>query len=255
MRTLVAIPVYNEATTVRAVAEHVREHAEHVLLIDDGSTDNTADEIEAVRRRLGLDLIRHEGNLGYGRSLRDAFARAAERGFDWVISMDCDEQHEPDEIPAFMRAIEADQHDIISGSRYLDDRLEPAGVAPTTRREINQAVTAELNNRLDLSLTDGFCGFKAHRVETLERLRLTEDGYAFPMQLWVQLAAVGARIVEHPVRLIYNDPNRTFGGGLDDPAHRLQHYRKVMHTEICRHAERLGPRAARGLLLPCGDRA
>lgn len=255
MRTLVAIPVYNEEKTVRAVAEHVREHAEHVLLIDDGSTDDTAGEIDRVRRRLGLDVIRHEGNLGYGRSLRDAFARATERGFDWVISMDCDEQHEPDEIPAFMRAIEDDRADIISGSRYLDDTLDPAGEAPTTRRQINRAVTAELNDRLGLSLTDGFCGFKAHRVGTLGRLSLTEDGYAFPMQLWVQLAAVGARIVEHPVRLIYNDPNRTFGGELDDPEHRLNHYRKVMHAEICRHAERLGSRAARGLLLPCGDRA
>jgi dolichol-phosphate mannosyltransferase len=252
---LIAIPVYNEARTVRAVVERVRGFADHVLVVDDGSTDETAEVLESLRRPLGLDLIRHEGNLGYGRSLRDAFARAADRGFDWVITMDCDEQHEPEEIPGFVARIAGNDADIVSGSRYLDLSIEPSGEAPTTRRAINRAVTEELNRRLGLSLTDGFCGFKAHRVELMRRLRLTESGYAFPMQFWVQCVAAGARIAEHPVRLIYNDPNRSFGGDLDDPAHRLMHYRKLLHAEICRLAHRLPAGAAEGLLLPCGGSA
>lgn len=251
MRTLVAIPVYNEAVTVRRVVERVRSHARDLLLIDDGSTDGTLAEIDAVRERLGLDVIRHGSNAGYGRSLREAFARASERGFDWVITMDCDEQHEPEEIPEFLRLIDRGEWDIVSGSRYLDESLPTAGEAPGSRRAINRTVTGELNDRLGLGLTDGFCGFKAHRVETLERLTLDEDGYAFPMQLWVQLVAHGARIVEHPVRLIYNDPNRSFGGGLDDPERRLAHYRKAMHTELCRCGDRLPAEATRDLLVPC----
>ncbi|USN98730.1 MAG: glycosyltransferase family 2 protein [Phycisphaeraceae bacterium] len=255
MRTLVAIPVYNEQETLRSVVEHVRRYADHVLLVDDGSTDDTPLEIETVRRRLGLDVIRHEGNLGYGRSLRDAFARAADRGFDWVVTMDCDEQHEPDALPEFFERIARDDADIISGSRYLDHSVESDGTAPASRREINRLVTDELNERLGLRLTDGFCGFKAHRVETLRRLNLTEDGYAFPMQLWVQLRAIRARIIELPVRLIYNDPNRTFGGDLDDATNRLRHYRTTMHEEICRSADTLPERAARGLLVRCCGRA
>lgn len=249
MRTLVAIPVFNEQDTVRSVVEHVRRHANHVLLIDDGSTDDTATEIGLVRDRLGLDLIRHGRNLGYGRSLRDAFALAIECEFDWVVTMDCDEQHEPDELPEFFERIARDEADIISGSRYLDETA--SGSAPASRRQINRLITAELNDRLGLSLTDGFCGFKAHRVETLERLSLTEDGYAIPMELWVQLAAAGARIVEHPIRLIYLDANRSFGGDLDDPSHRLEHYRTVMHEEICRRSDDLPPRASRDLLVRC----
>jgi glycosyltransferase involved in cell wall biosynthesis len=255
MTTLIAIPVYNEAGTVRAVVERVRVHAAHVLLIDDGSTDGTADQIEAIREPMGLDLIRHEGNLGYGRSLRDAFRRAHARGFDWVITMDCDEQHEPDELPAFFEAIQQADHDggpdIISGSRYLDPALDPIGEPPGSRRAINRTITEEINQRLGLDLTDGFCGFKAHRVSALERLALTEDGYAFPMQLWVQLVATGASIAERPIRRIYNDPNRTFGGGLDDPDHRLTHYRTVMHNEICARAGDLPATASSGLLVPC----
>jgi glycosyltransferase involved in cell wall biosynthesis len=251
LRTLVAIPVFNEESTVVGVVERVLQHASDVLLIDDGSTDGTADVLGSLGDRPGLHLVRHEGNLGYGRSLIDAFRWAAERGYSWVISMDCDEQHEPAEIPAFMSLIAEDRWDIISGSRYLDAGPEANGAAPPDRRRINGLVTAELNERLGLSLTDGFCGFKAHRVRTLAGLRLTEAGYAFPMQLWVQLVASGARIREHPVRLIYNDPNRSFGGGLDDHEARLTHYREVLHSEICAHACRLPAGAADGLVVPC----
>lgn len=255
MKTLIAIPVFNEESTVEAVVRRVRAHADHVLLIDDGSTDGTASAIERVREPMGLDLIRHEGNLGYGRSLRSAFRRAADRGFDWVITMDCDEQHEPDELPAFFEAIaDADRQgtpDIISGSRYLDPTLDPIGEPPGSRRAINRTITRELNKRLGLSLTDGFCGFKAHRVASTERLALTEEGYAFPMQLWVQLVATGATITERPIRRIYNDPNRTFGGGLDDPEHRLAHYREVLHTEIRAREADLPASAAAGLVAPC----
>lgn len=254
MKTLVAIPVYNEEKTVQTVLERVRAHAEHVLLIDDGSTDGTAAEIEKVRKQFGIDLIRHEGNVGYGRSLRSAFRRAHEQGFDWIITMDCDEQHEPDELPAFFDEIARTQADIISGSRYLDPTLDPIGEPPSSRRAINRTITAEINERLGLELTDGFCGFKAHRVSTMHTLKLTEDGYAFPMQLWVQLVAGGATITERAIRRIYNDPNRSFGGDLDDPDHRLSHYRGVMNREIRAHAESLPATAACSRMTPCcGD--
>ena len=66
-----------------------------------------------------------------------------------------------------------------------------------------------------LGYDDSFCGFKAHRVSAMRRLRLTEPGYAFPLQLWPQVAVAKLRVTEIPVRLIYNDPNRHFGGSLD----------------------------------------
>ena len=69
---------------------------------------------------------------------------------------------------------------------------------------------------MGLSITDSFCGFKAYRVTACDRLCLSVDGYDFPMQFWVQAVAHGLVIEELPVRLIYNDPTRTFGGPLDD---------------------------------------
>jgi glycosyltransferase involved in cell wall biosynthesis len=246
-RTLVAIPVYNEEKYVARVIAHVLEYADNVIVIDDGSTDHTP----LLLARHPVDVIRHGINRGYGRSLRDAFAVAACRGCDWVITMDCDEQHEPSRIPAFMREIARDDADIISGSRYLtlDGRQD---VPPPERRAINATITEEINRRLGLSLTDSFCGFKAYRVSALERLNLTENGYAFPMQFWVQAVAAGLRIRELPVRLIYNDPNRTFGGPLNNADIRLAHYRQVLHCELERVADSLPSAALENVNAGCG---
>jgi dolichol-phosphate mannosyltransferase len=245
MRTLIAIPVYNEERYVRRVLDRVLAHAGNVLVIDDGSSDRTPDLIADYP----VDVIRHAVNHGYGRSIRDAFMWARAEQYDWVITMDCDEQHEPASIPDFMAAAEAaDAPDIISGSRYLrvgageDD-------APSDRRAINAQITEELNARFGLRLTDAFCGFKSHRVEAISRLDLSENGYAFPMEFWAQAVAMGLSIGEIPVRRIYNDPARTFGGPLDDPAQRLAHYRAVLHKEIRRFADRLPGSARAGLCM------
>jgi dolichol-phosphate mannosyltransferase len=249
MRTLVAIPVFNEEKHVRQVLSRVLAHNPHVLVIDDGSTDQTP----RILPDFPVDMIRHATNSGYGKSLRDAFRFAIAEKYDWLITMDCDEQHEPAAIPGFIEAAAETDADIISGSRYLlpaDGQDRP----PPERRAINATITAELNCRLSGAfgtlLTDAFCGFKAYRVSALKKLRPTIRGYAFPMQFWVQSAAAGLKVRELPVRLIYNDLNRTFGAHLDDPEVRLAHYRSVLHREIKRHAQRLPRLALAGVTEP-----
>ncbi len=227
MRVLIAIPVYNEEKYVERVLGRVLAQGHDVLVIDDGSTDATA----AIAGRMPVRLIQREQNVGYGRSIRDAFTYAISHGYDWLITMDCDEQHEPDAIPEFLAEAAAGGFDVISGSRYLA-RFRGDDDPPADRRAINGIITKEINERLGLNLTDSFCGFKAYRVASLSRLHLTENGYAQPMQFWVQAKAAGMRIKEIPVKLIYNDPTRTFGGPLNDADVRLAHYRDVFEREI-----------------------
>ena len=229
LRVLLAIPVYNEANHVHSVLTEVRRRIDDVLVIDDGSTDGTPQALAEHP----VEVIRHASNRGYGRSMQDMMRWAAFDGFDWLVTMDCDEQHEPAAIPRFIEAIEQDELDVVSGSRYLD----PEGrvdAPPPDRRRINGILTNEINQRLGLKLTDAFCGFKAYRVSSLSRLELDVDGYDFPMQFWVQAVANGLRIGEIPVRLIYNDPSRSFGGPLDDPANRLAVYRRTFERELLR---------------------
>ncbi|MEO1278390.1 MAG: glycosyltransferase family 2 protein [Planctomycetota bacterium] len=236
-RTLLAIPVYNEAKYVERVLGRVLEYVPDVLVIDDGSSDATP----SLLAQFPVEVIRHAHNRGYGRSLMDAFRWAAVDRFDWIITMDCDEQHEPASIPDFLKAIDSDELDVVSGSRYLNTHPEN-DAPPEERRQINGLITRELNSRLGLALTDAFCGFKAYRVSALEKLTLDVDGYAFPMQFWVQAVAAGLRIGELPVRLIYNDATRSFGGPLDDHDHRLTHYRSVLARELENQATTLSRR-------------
>lgn len=238
MRLLVAIPVYNEEQYVLRVLRRTLQFADNILVIDDGSSDATP----CLLPKEPVEVIRHARNRGYGRSLQDAFRWAAVDGFDWVITMDCDEQHEPEVIPAFVQAAQSERWDIISGSRYLQ-RAEADDSPPPARRAINGVITRELNQRLGLSITDSFCGFKAYRVAAIQKLTLDVNGYAFPLQFWVQAVASNLRMTEIPVRLIYNDPTRTFGGPLNDDRVRLAHYREVFDRELARCADRLPPSA------------
>jgi glycosyltransferase involved in cell wall biosynthesis len=230
VRVLIAIPIHNELKYVNPVLDKVLGYHGDVLAIDDGSTDGTAD---LLRERRDIQVIRHPVNRGYGQSLIDAFKHADARGYDWVITMDCDEQHEPAMIPEFIRAIESEEGDIISGSRYLAPRRDD-DPPPGDRRLVNRSITAILTELFGWTLTDSFCGFKAHRVSAMRKLCLDEPGYAFPMQLWPQAYRMGLRIAEIPVRLIYNDPNRSFGGVLDETAIRLKHYLDVLARELAR---------------------
>jgi dolichol-phosphate mannosyltransferase len=127
---------------------------------------------------------------------------------------------------------------VISGSRYLENRLDN-DLPPGDRRAINATITSTLNDLFHFGITDAFCGFKAHRVSAMMPLQLDETGYAFPLQLWPRVARAGLRICEVPVRLIYNDPNRHFGGDLDVADKRLRHYLDVLQREL----ERPGPAA------------
>lgn len=260
-RILLAIPVYNEEKFVSKVLTEVRTFVgpcdagpcpqrphgglvDSVLMVDDGSTDQTPMELAKHR----VEVIRHAENRGYGRSMQDMLRWASFDKFDWLITMDCDEQHEPASIPAFIEAILQNDADVISGSRYL--RNTPLDdMPPGDRRRINATITEDIRTRLDLRLTDSFCGFKAYRVAACERLTLDVDGYDFPMQFWPQAVAHGIVIREIPIRLIYNDPNRSFGGPLNDPAHRLKAYRQTMHREILRLRDRLPAQATAGLEL------
>lgn len=251
MRTLLAIPVYNEQKYVTKVLTEVRRYAEDILVIDDGSMDETP----LLLARQPVEVIRHARNRGYGQSMIDAFrwAQCQCYCYDWLITMDCDEQHQPASLPDFYAAIarsdaarargEASAADVISGSRYLDPVMAQ-DAPPPDRRKINATVTEMINDRLGLGLTDGFCGFKAYRVAALRKLELSERGYAFPLQFWVQAAAKGLRIEEVPIRLIYNDPNRSFGGPLNVADQRLAHYREVFERELAKFPDRFPPAAA-----------
>lgn len=231
MNVLTAIPVYNEEKSLERVLDEVRRYSEEILVINDGSTDRTPD---ILARQKDIHLIAHPRNRGYGAAILSAMGYALAHHYDVLVTMDCDGQHEPARIPVLLEALSVDV-DIVSGSRYLRTFRQNTA-APPDRRQINHQITAELNARFSLHLTDAFCGFKAYRVPALARLHLTEIGWGMPLQLWVQAAYLGLRIREVGVPLLYLDPNRAFGGVLDNPGERLAYYQAIIEREAARLA-------------------
>ena len=138
MKILVAVPVFNEERYVGPVLREIRKYARaaalahgadlRVVVVDDGSTDGTPAVLRTLANRGHIDLLTHPENRGYGQSLIDAFAYAADGGYDWVITLDCDEQHEPCRIPLFVQECLKNDADLISGSRYL--KVDAEGAPP-----------------------------------------------------------------------------------------------------------------------------
>jgi glycosyltransferase involved in cell wall biosynthesis len=240
-RFLTALPVFNEAASVTAVLNEVRRYSDHVLVVDDGSTDGTADLLSA---REDVQIVRHSTNRGYGAALKTAFDYAIHNGYQIIVTIDCDGQHEPQRIPRFVSACK--NVDIVSGSRYLKQYPHDSA-PPPQRRYLNHLITAEINEGLHLRLTDAFCGFKSYCVDALKQLQLTEPGYGMPLQLWVEAAASNLRILELPVPLIYLDEKRSFGGALDDAETRLAYYREVICHSLSEAEHRLGFQASDNL--------
>src|SRR3989304_1214229 len=138
-RALTALPVYNEAANLTGALEGALTYSREVLVVDDGSTDGTSDLLAA---RDDIHIITKKRNLGYGAALRSAFDFAIRGGYDMLVTIDCDGQHQPQLIP---RCVETAQSaDIVSGSRFLR-RFPGDSEAPQERKHINMLITEEIN--------------------------------------------------------------------------------------------------------------
>jgi glycosyltransferase involved in cell wall biosynthesis len=233
-RILTALPVFNEEQHILGILDEVRQYADDILVVDDGSSDRTP---ELLARQTDLQIVTHEINHGYGAALKSAFYYGIKQGYDVLVTIDCDGQHEPKLIPEMAAAVfpeRGEPVDLVSGSRYLQT-FSGDSIPPEDRRRINMQITEIINERLGLNLTDTFCGFKAYRVESLNVFDITELGYAMPLQHWVQAVAAGLRIVEFPVPLIYLEEERSFGGSLDDSRRRMAYYQEVLERELAAH--------------------
>lgn len=226
-KNLVAIPVFNESD-VYDIIQKVKKYSVDVLALDDGSTEDIGNGLKDIH---DIYVIRHKRNLGYGKTIIDAFRFAIDNTYDYLVTIDADGQHEPEEIQQFLSRIPFRDYDILSGSRYL----LPVNVdqeVPHDRYRINREVTRILNDITGFRITDAFCGFKAYKVEKLKDLTLTEHGYGMPVQLWIQAWKKGLEIRELPVKLIYKDLTKRFHGNLEDAQKRLEYYKNIIKTEL-----------------------
>jgi len=163
--------------------------------------------------------------------LIDGINFARDNNYRYLLTLDCDEQHEPELIPQFFEEIKKEKFEIISGSRYLSFQKQ-MDAPPEDRYTINRKITGIINEITGYQLTDSFCGFKVYQMEGLKKLELTEKGYGLPLQLWIQAYKNNLTVKELPISMIYKDKDRTFGNYLDDPKKRLTYYQKIIDSEV-----------------------
>jgi dolichol-phosphate mannosyltransferase len=202
MKPLVVLPTYNEAENIVEVLQRVRAATPEsdVLVVDDGSPDGTGDIAEKWgAEHGGVQLLRREAKAGLGSAYRAGFARGLEQGYDVLIEMDSDLQHDPAMLPALIHAVE-DGADLAIGSRYM-----PGGQVPDwklSRRMISQVGNLYVGLALGLHVRDATAGFRAYAAGALRGIDLDDikaDGYGFQVEMAYSVNRNGGRIVEVPI--------------------------------------------------------
>lgn len=196
------LPTYNEADNIVEVLDRIRlaTPASQVLVVDDGSPDGTADIAERWGdENGGVSLMRRAAKAGLGSAYRAGFAYGLEHGFEILVEMDSDLQHDPAALPSLIGAVE-NGADLAIGSRYV-----PGGEVPEwkwSRRVISQGGNLYASIVLGMKVRDSTAGFRAYRATVLERMNLgavRADGYGFQVEMAYTVKRLGGRIVEVPI--------------------------------------------------------
>ena len=195
-RVAVLIPSYNAAPWLSDVISGAARHIPRsdIVAVDDGSQDHTA-HVAAV---CGITVLTHPQNRGKGAALKTGFAFALARGYDAVLTIDADGQHDPGSIPALVRAQRATDADIVLGSRMHD-----LSTMPLHRRCSNTLTSLVISLRTGQSVRDSQSGFRWIRSELLRAIPLTHDGYQLESELLIKALIAGARLAAVPVETIY----------------------------------------------------
>jgi glycosyltransferase involved in cell wall biosynthesis len=197
-RTNVAalIPAYFEAAHIQDVARRTLAQLDYVLVVDDGSTDETA----AEARKAGAALIRHERNQGKGAAIKTGLRDLLARGFQYVLILDGDGQHLPEEIPAFLSEACRGVAAFVVGSRMSDTRK-----MPWLRKMTNRFMSAQISRLCGQAVPDSQCGFRMMRRDVIPHMFCDSNNYEYETEMLLVASREGFRIASVPVSTVYGE--------------------------------------------------
>jgi len=194
---IAGIPAYNEEMSIAKVILKTKKYVDEVIVVDDGSTDMTAE----IAKALGAKVIRHERNMGKGAAIRSLFKKAREEIADVLVTIDADAQHDADEIPLLLKVMGETGADIVIGSRFLTK--ETAKMVPRYRyignRILNIITSVE-------EITDTQSGFRIYSRKAIELIQPAEMGFAVDSEILYKATKLNLKIVEVPINVEYRVP-------------------------------------------------
>jgi glycosyltransferase involved in cell wall biosynthesis len=199
-----AIPAFNEERTIAKLVLEAQKFVDVVLVCDDGSEDMTGE----IAERMGADVIRHDGNLGYGAAIKTLFTMARELNADVLVTLDGDGQHDPREIPRLVEPVLENKADIVLGSRFLGYK-ENDNEVPRYRgwgiKLLSKLTGAASNHRFN----DAQCGFRVYGRKALSGINLVENGMGVSVEVLMKAQKNGLTVVEVPAEVKYRGVERS----------------------------------------------
>ncbi len=194
VRVAIVVPAFREEARISEVVREAKRYVDTVVVVDDCSPDATSAQAAAA----GAIVLRHEVNKGKGAGLKTAFTKLAELGFTHGITMDGDGQHDAEQIPLFLRAIEEPGVVLVAGNRFSN----PKGM-PFVRRMVNASMSWLISRLCRCHIPDSQCGYRALAVANPAILAAKSDHYDYETEVLLLTARAGGKITNVPVRTIY----------------------------------------------------
>lgn len=193
----IIIPAFNAASTLGDVLGQLFPHSIPVLVVDDGSTDGTADIAKGDHV---WKVVSHPQNRGKGAALKTGFREAGEAGFTHALTIDADGQHPTDAIPVFLQECARNEDAILVGNRFADDTI---GSMPWIRRLSNGLSSTLISLAARISIPDAQCGMRIYPLWIFETMVLESDGYALETEVLVKAGRRGIEVENIPISCQY----------------------------------------------------
>ena len=201
MKITIGIPAYNEEKNIAKIIIKLKKITDSIIVCDDGSSDMTSE----IAKNLGVIVISHKKNMGYGAAIRTIFEKSAEIGSDILVTFDADGQHRIEDVSRVLHPLENNEADIVIGSRFLGKQSN----VPNYRKLGIKVITQVTNSSIKTKLTDSQSGFRAYSKQVLSKISLSEIGMGISTEILIKASSKGLRITEVPITILYSGDTST----------------------------------------------
>jgi len=201
LKITIGIPAYNEEKNIASIITKLKKITDSIIVCDDGSSDMTSE----ISKNLGVVVISHKKNMGYGVAINSIFQKSKEMKSDLLVTFDADGQHRVEDIEKVIEPIKNNQADLVIGSRFLDKKSD----IPNYRKIGIKVITQVTNASIKKKLTDSQSGFRAYNQRVLSQISLSDIGMGISTEILIKSSSKGLRIMEVPITILYHGDTST----------------------------------------------